>query len=78
MSELTRGTVVTVVALRGVRLQRRVWEDVGSGVLVCSEEDYRRALRLGEEPQAAGFPKQDVLILGEHGDGGEQSHCPPP
>ena len=53
---------MTVIAYRGVPLKRRVWEDVGPGVLVCSEEEYKRALRLGEEPPTVGFPKQDVLM----------------
>jgi hypothetical protein len=59
---MDRGSKVTVVAYGGGLLHRRVWEDVGAGVLVCSEEEYRRALRLGEEPPAAGFPKRDVFM----------------
>lgn len=59
---MDRGSEVTVIAYRGIRLQRRVWEDVGPGVLVCSEEEYNRALQLGQEPPAVGFPKQDVLM----------------
>lgn len=60
---MERGTEVTVVAYGGIRLQRRVWEDTGAGVLVCAEDDYERAVRLGEEPPAAGFPKQDVFVV---------------
>lgn len=62
---MDRGTEVTVVAYGGVLLHRRVWEDVGAGILVCSEEDYKRALRLGKEPPAAGFPKQDVFMAND-------------
>lgn len=62
---MDRGTEVTVIAYGGVLLHRRVWEDVGIGVLVCSEEDYKRALRLGEEPPASGFPKQDVFTAND-------------
>lgn len=59
---MDRGSEVVVVAYRGVALPRRVWEVAGKGVLVCSEEEYRRALRLGEEPRAVGFPKWDVFL----------------
>jgi hypothetical protein len=62
---MDRGSEVTVVAYRGIRHHRRVWEDVGEGVLVCSEEDYKRALRLGEEPLTVGFPKQDVFPVND-------------
>ncbi len=60
-----RGTEVTVIAYRGVLLQRRVWEDTGPGVLVCTEEEWRRAERAGEEPLWSGFPKQDVIVRTE-------------
>jgi hypothetical protein len=60
-SEMEKGAQVTVIGFRGVELQRRVWEDVGLGVLVCAEDDYQRALEYGVEPPCAGFPKQDVF-----------------
>jgi hypothetical protein len=57
-----RGDEVTVVAFRGIRLKRRVWEDTGPGLLVCSEAEWERALRAGEEPLCSGFPKADVIV----------------
>lgn len=60
---MKRGERVTVVAFRGNRLDRRVWEDVGAGVLVCSDDEYQKALQLGIEPQSSGFPKQDVSLV---------------
>lgn len=58
---LDRGDEVTVTAYGGAQLRRRVWEDVGTGVLLCSETEYRRALEIGLEPQYSGFPKEDVV-----------------
>jgi hypothetical protein len=58
---MERGDEVTVVSFRGVLLQRRVWEDAGVGVLVCSENDYQQALLSGDEPLFVGFPKRDII-----------------
>ena len=66
---LDRGDEVTVVAYRGERLRRRVWEDVGPGVLLCSETEYHRALQGGAEPQYSGFPKEDVIDVHRSNDG---------
>src|SRR5207253_162243 len=40
---LERGARITVRAYRGALLERRVWQDAGRGVLVCSEEGFKRA-----------------------------------
>jgi hypothetical protein len=61
MKEMNRGTAVTIIAYRGKLLQRRVWEDSGQGVMVCSEEAYQHALMTGEEPLCSGFPKRDIV-----------------
>lgn len=58
---MERGTEVTVRAFRGERLRRRVWEDVGRGVLLTSETEYQRAIREGDEARAAGFAKDDIV-----------------
>jgi hypothetical protein len=58
---LSRGTEVIVIAYGGKRLRRRVWEDVGEGVLICTEEEYQRAMREQDEANSSGFPKEDVL-----------------
>lgn len=65
---MERGTEVTVIAYKGVRLRRRVWEDTGPGLLLCSEQEYQRARHLGDEARAAGFPKEDVVEV--HGRAG--------
>jgi hypothetical protein len=57
---LCRGDIVTVLVYGGERLRRRVWADVGRGVVVCSEAAYQQALRSGELPLVVGFPKEDV------------------
>ena len=62
---MERGAEVTVVAYRGERLRRRVWEDAGPGVLICSEEEYQRAMREGDEPLYVGFPREDVIADAE-------------
>ncbi len=64
---MTRGTEITVIAYRGKLLRRRVWEDTGAGVMVCSEEGYQRALLTGEEPLCSGFPKRDIVEVLNNG-----------
>ena len=59
---MERGAVITVHGFRGRLLTRRVWGESGShGVLVCSEDEYQHAMRTGEEPLWAGFPRSDVV-----------------
>jgi len=45
----------------GKRLRRRVWEDVGEGILICTEEEYQRAIREQNEANSSAFPKEDVI-----------------
>lgn len=71
---MERGTEVTVRAFRGIRLRRRVWEDVGRGVLLTSEPEYQRAMRDGDEAKAAGFPKHDVLEVHGSNIADEKNH----
>ena len=58
---MNRGTKVTAIAYGGKHLRRRVWEDSGNGVMLCTEEGYQRALAMDEEPLCSGFPKSDVV-----------------
>lgn len=76
--DMVRGTQVTVMAYRGRRLRRRVWQDVGVGVLLTSEEEYQRALAEGSEAEASGFPKTDIVeVHGEREKEGWQGQsCP--
>ena len=57
---MKRGDSVEVIEFRGRKLSRIVWEDTGPGVLICTEEGYRRAIESGEEPICVGFPASDV------------------
>lgn len=57
---MKRGEIVRVRLYGGEIVLRRVWEDAGSGLLLCTEEAYRHALETGEEPICVGFPRQDV------------------
>lgn len=58
---MIRGTEITVRAYGGEVLRRRVWDDAGQGVMICSEEEYRHALMTNEEPLCSGFPKRDII-----------------
>jgi len=58
---MTRGTEVRVLAYGDKVLQRRVWDDAGQGVMVCSEQEYQRALSTKDEPLCSGFPKRDII-----------------
>ncbi len=58
---MERGAIVTMIALQGQRYQRRVWEDLGEGVLICSEDEYQRARQEEDEPLYVGFPRADVI-----------------
>ena len=62
---LKRGTVVTVIAFGGKRLCRRVWEDIGDVVLICTEEEFQRAIRNNDEATCSGFPKNDIVEVAE-------------
>ncbi len=60
MNKFPRGTTVTVKTFGGYTLERIVWEDLGLGVLVCTEEAFTNAQRDGGEPSLVGFPREDV------------------
>ena len=58
---LSQGTEVIVSAFGGKKLRRRVWEDIGDVVLICTEEEYQRAVRYNEEAIYSGFPQEDIV-----------------
>ena len=62
---MQKGQKVDVLDFRGRQLSRRVWEDAGRGVLVCTEEGYLDAVQSDDEPPLVGFPKQDVQLAVE-------------
>lgn len=57
---MKRGEHVIVTAFGRKELERVVWEDVGPGVLVCTEKGYSLAEATGTEPVCVGFPASDV------------------
>lgn len=59
--QLSRGTVVIVIAFGNKRLRRRVWEDTGDGIWICREEEYRRAIQEHDEANCSGFPKEYIV-----------------
>ena len=58
---MNRGDLVRVRAFGGEVLERRVVDDLGKHVVVCSEAEFRRAAAEHREPQGIGFPKSDVV-----------------
>lgn len=61
MSEqLQRGQQVTAISYGGERLRRMVVADLGRRVLVCTEEEYRRAEQENREPDSIGFLHKDI------------------
>jgi hypothetical protein len=60
---MEKGDLVTVRAFGGELLKRRVVNELTNVVLVCSEKEYRKAAEEGREPDAVGFPKEDVKSL---------------
>ena len=65
---MERGMKIVVVAYGGERIRARVWGDLGPGVLICSEEEYRRAIESETEPLYAGFPREDLIEAGRDAD----------
>lgn len=42
---------------------RRVVEDYGPVVAICTEDEYENALAEGRRPDGLGFPRQDVIEI---------------
>lgn len=57
---LHRGDRVVVGARRTVLI---VWEDLGRGVQVTSEDGYRRAVAGDPEAPIVGLPRHDIVAL---------------
>lgn len=58
-----RGDIVRLRAYGDEIIERRVWHVHERGVVICSEEAYRRATSGGDEPLCVGWPPEDVLGL---------------
>jgi len=64
---MERGDLVKVRVYGGDVVVRRVWEDVGPGVLLCTDKAYERAAATGQEPVCVGFPREDIRPVMEAG-----------
>ena len=62
---MEKGVLVEVVLFGGGRAKRRVVQDGGKVVIVCTESEYRRARAEGRQPEGIGFPRGDVKVLKE-------------
>lgn len=69
MCVMRKGDVVLVYAYPDKQLERIVWEERETYVLVCRQEIYEEAIRTGAEPiSSMGFPKEDVLLVSHTND----------
>ncbi len=57
-----RGDQVLVQGYDGKTAVLRIWESLGRGLLLCTEEGYHRKMS-GQEAPAVGFPLWDVVSL---------------
>jgi hypothetical protein len=64
---MVKGQLVTALLYGGGTAERRVVADKGDVIVICSEEEYQKALREGREPSGLGFPRVDVIELMEVG-----------
>ena len=58
------GDVVRLRAYGGEEIQRRVVEVTKDVILVCREDEYRRAQRQGRQPLSVGFRRTYLLPEG--------------
>ncbi len=59
LGHLKRGEMVVLKSADG-NVSRRVWEDCGDAVLVCSERQYEALSKGWSAPTPIGFPKSSV------------------
>jgi len=63
---MNRGDKVIVSAYPDKRLERLVWDEHESYIVVCRPEVYAAATLFGVEPDSImGFPKEDVVGANE-------------
>lgn len=61
---MKRGDVVRVTLLGGQQVERKVWEPLERGALICTSEAYDEALLSGEEPPTVGFRPEFIEPVG--------------
>jgi hypothetical protein len=59
---LQQGTEVTVI-FRGQQLHQRVWADLETFILVCSDEEYQQALAEQREAMCLGIRRENIVAL---------------
>ena len=65
---MKRGEKVIVRAYPNKMLERVVWDEDNTYVVVCRPEVYATATLLGTEPESVmGFPKEDVTRIPDTG-----------
>lgn len=62
--KLERGRLVEVPTLRGAVL-RRVWQDLGWAVEVCSDRQFEALMNGWPAPMPIGFRREDVQPLAQ-------------
>lgn len=72
-NRMEAGDRVQVTEYGGRKLIRRVVANRGESIVVCNEEEYKRAASKGRGPDGIGFPRQSVRLLGDSSDG---KNCP--
>jgi hypothetical protein len=60
---MEEGVLVEVVLFGGALAKRRVVQDCGKLVVVCTEGEYEKAKSEGRLPEGIGFPRADVKEL---------------
>lgn len=58
---MKRGDHVRLRGYGGEELVRRVVDETGAHVIVCTEEEYQAALKESRPPAAVGFRKTDIV-----------------
>jgi len=60
VDNLKRGEKVVAKTFGGAEVVRRVWEDAGETIYLCSDRQYEALSKGWEAPMPIGFPKSDV------------------
>ena len=64
-----RGDRVLVEGFRGKRATLYVWKPLGEqGLVLCTEDGYRRRMAGDEDAPAVGFPMTDIRGRAEDGE----------
>lgn len=71
---MRRGCFIKLRAFGGKHIVRRFVRRKNGSVLICSDEEYRLAIREGRQPLCVGFPLSEVLDEGA--DARKANHLP--